>query len=198
MNPRVVAAFGQGRLCRRWSAVARRGLCDGSGGLFWLLWFDLVEGDGVAECFELALEAAGAVLDGVALALPVGSEVAVWDLVADDVVVGHEQVVADRADRFGLAAPSAELREVRGEVGAFGADGSPSALGQLRGQPAGPGRVRPDRRRPADWWWPGHAPAQDAKCPTVGNTLMSSPHSAIRTCAAWAWTPGIVHSSSIV
>jgi hypothetical protein len=31
---------------------------------------ELVEGDGVAECFELALEASGAVLDGVALALP--------------------------------------------------------------------------------------------------------------------------------
>ena len=28
----------------------------------------------------------------------------VWDLVADDVVVGDEQVVADRADRFGLTA----------------------------------------------------------------------------------------------
>jgi hypothetical protein len=31
--------------------------------LFWLL--DLVEGDGVAERFELALEPAGAMLDGV-------------------------------------------------------------------------------------------------------------------------------------
>ena len=84
---------------------------------FWL--FDLVEGDGVAERFELALEAAGAVLGRVALALPVGAELAVWDLVADDVVVGDEQVVADRADRFGLAAPSAELGEVSGEVGAL-------------------------------------------------------------------------------
>jgi hypothetical protein len=36
---------------------------------------ELVEGDGVAECFELALEASGAVLDGVALALPIGSEI---------------------------------------------------------------------------------------------------------------------------
>ena len=27
---------------------------------------------------------------------------------------------------------------------------------------------------------------------------MSRPHSAIRTCAAWAWTPGIVHSSSTI
>lgn len=36
--------------------------------------FGRFDGDGVAERFELALESAGAVLDGVALALPVGSE----------------------------------------------------------------------------------------------------------------------------
>ena len=101
---------------------------------FWLL--DLVEGDGVAECLELALEPLGAVLDGVAPVLPVRTELSEWDLVADDVVVGDEQVVADRADRFGLTTPSTELREVSGEVGAFGPDGSPGALGQLRGEPA--------------------------------------------------------------
>ena len=95
-----------------------------------------VEGDGVAERFELALESAGAVLDGVALALPVGSELAEWDLVADDVVVGDEQVVADRADRFGLAAAAAELREVRGHVGLLGSHRGAGALGQLVGQPA--------------------------------------------------------------
>ena len=66
---------------------------------FWLL--DLVEGDGVAECFELALEPLGAVLDGVAPALPIRSEFTKWDLVADDVVVRDEQVVADGADRLG-------------------------------------------------------------------------------------------------
>ena len=37
------------------------GVVEGSGGLFF--GFDLVEGDGVAEGFELALEATGAVLD---------------------------------------------------------------------------------------------------------------------------------------
>ena len=37
----------------------------------------------------------------VALALPVRAELAEWDLVADDVVVGDEQVVTDRADRRG-------------------------------------------------------------------------------------------------
>ena len=110
-----------------------------SGGLF--CWFGLLERDGVAERFELALESAGAVLGRVALALPVGSELAEWDLVADDVVVGDEQVVADRADRFGLAAASAELGEVRGEVGAFGADGGAGALGQRAVSQRGPGRV---------------------------------------------------------
>jgi hypothetical protein len=50
--------------------------------------FSRLERDGVAECFELALQSAGAVLDGVALALLVGAEFAEWDLVANDVVVG--------------------------------------------------------------------------------------------------------------
>ena len=87
---------------------------------------------------ELALQPLRAVLDRVALALPVRPEVAVGNLVADDVVVGDQEVVADRADRFGFAAASAELREVRGEVGLFGADSGAGALGQLRGQPGGP------------------------------------------------------------
>ena len=98
----------------------------------------MLERDGVAKCFELSLESAGAVFGRVALALPVRSEVAVWDLVADDVVVGDEQVVADRADRFLLAAAASELREVRGEVGLFGAHSGAGALGQLRGQPPRP------------------------------------------------------------
>ena len=89
----------------------------------------MLERDGVAKCFELSLESAGAVFGRVALALPVRSEVAVWDLVADDVVVGDEQVVADRADRFRFTTPTAELGEVRREVGAFGADCGAGALG---------------------------------------------------------------------
>lgn len=97
---------------RVWAGVAvpaarrhgRARLSFGLGGLFGV---DLIEGDGVAERFELSLEAAGSVLNRVAFALPVGSEVSGWDLVADDVVVGDEQVVADRADCFGFAASSA-------------------------------------------------------------------------------------------
>jgi len=66
-----------------------------------------LERDCVAEGFELALEPSGAVLGAVALALPVGSEFLEWDFVSDDVVVGDEQVVPERADRFGFAASSA-------------------------------------------------------------------------------------------
>src|SRR3954468_11342176 len=90
------------------SARARFG-CPGSGGLLCLWLFDLVEGDGVAERFKLALEAAGAMFGRVALALPVRSELSERDLVTNDVVVGDEEVVADRADRLGLTAPSPEL-----------------------------------------------------------------------------------------
>jgi hypothetical protein len=103
----------------------------------------LVGGDGVAECFELVLEASRAMLDRVALPLPVGAEVVIWDLVADDVVVGNEQVVPDRADRFLFTTTAAELGEVRGEVGVLRADGSAGAFGQLRGQPARPGPGSP-------------------------------------------------------
>jgi hypothetical protein len=68
----------------------------------------LLEVDPVAELFELALESAGAMFGRVALALPVGSELSERDLVADDVVIGDEEVVADRADRLGLTAASAQ------------------------------------------------------------------------------------------
>jgi hypothetical protein len=45
----------------------------------------------------------------VAAGEPVGAELSVGDSVADDVVVGGEDVVPDGADRFGFAAAAAEL-----------------------------------------------------------------------------------------
>ncbi len=63
-----------------------------------------LEGDGVAECFELFDEPVGAVLDRVAAGEPVGAELAEGDAVADDVVVGDQDVVAGGADRFRVAA----------------------------------------------------------------------------------------------
>ena len=63
----------------------------------------------MAECFELFDEAAGAVFGGMAAGEPVGAEFAEGDVVADDVVVGDQDVVAERfvsgelpqKDRFG-------------------------------------------------------------------------------------------------
>ena len=80
-----------------------------------------------SRALRVGVEPACAVLEGVARAMPVGAEFAVGDLVADDVVVGDEDVVAGRADRLGLAAASAELRVVGGEVGVL-------ACGRRRGR----------------------------------------------------------------
>jgi hypothetical protein len=137
----VTPRFGQGSFApgirRRWPVR----VVSGSGGLFCL--FGSFERDVVAEGLELALEAAGAVLGRVALALPVWAQVSVWDVVADDVIVGDEKIVADRAYGFRFAASAAQLGVVRGEIGVFGADGGAGALRELGGQPAWPGAGSP-------------------------------------------------------
>lgn len=50
--------------------------------------------------------------------------------------------------------------------------------------------------RPADWCWPGHTPAQEAKCPGVGNWDMSAPVSAMITSAVVVEMPGMVQIRS--
>src|SRR5579871_5188063 len=54
--------------------------------------------------------------------------------------------------------------------------------------------VLPVRRLPALWLFPGHIPAQLARCPAVANFAMSGPISATITSADRAATPGIVAS----
>src|SRR6266542_5109884 len=95
-----------------------------------------LEGDFVAERFELFDESAGAVLGGVAAGEPVGAELAVGDAVADDVVVGDEDVVTGRAHRLGVAAAAADLPVVGGEVGIPAAGGGAGCLGESGAQPA--------------------------------------------------------------
>src|SRR6266536_5290140 len=82
------------------------------------------------ERFELARESTCAMLDRVAAGEPVGAELAEGDAVADDVVVGDEDVVSGGAGRLGLAAAAADLGVVRGEVGAFAARGGLGRLGE--------------------------------------------------------------------
>jgi len=87
---------GAGRVAGRTGCCWGGGWISGSGGG--------LEGDGVAERFELPDEPAGAVLDRVAAGEPVGAEFAEGDALLDDVVVGDEDVVAGGADRFRVAA----------------------------------------------------------------------------------------------
>src|SRR4051812_19447035 len=58
------------------------------------------------------------------------------------------------------------------------------------------GRVFVDLIRPADSLEPGETPAQEAKCPALGNTLMSPPVSAINTSAVLVENPGMLINSS--
>src|SRR2546425_8329824 len=81
------------------------------------------------------LRASGS-LGRVAAGEPVGAELAEGHLVADDVVVGDQDVVAGGADRFRVAAAAADLPVVGGEVGVFAAGGGAGGLGQRLAQPA--------------------------------------------------------------
>ena len=90
----------------------------------------LCQGDVVAERFELADEAGGAVLDRVAAGEPVGAEVFERNPLVHDVVVGDEDVVAGGSECFGLAAAAGDLGVMGGEVRALGAGHRPGCLGQ--------------------------------------------------------------------
>ena len=69
------------------------------------------DGDGHAESLELAHEPAGLLGGGSAAVIPVRSQVLIGDAVSDDVVLGDEDVVAGRADRFlGAAATAVRVR----------------------------------------------------------------------------------------
>src|SRR6266508_1021093 len=94
-----------------------------------------LEGDRMAERFELFDKSAGAVFGGVAAGEPVGAEFAEGDALGDDVVVGDQDVVACGADRFRIAAAAADLPCVGGEVGVFGAGGGVGGLDEGCAQP---------------------------------------------------------------
>jgi hypothetical protein len=66
---------------------------------------------------------------------PVGAELSVGDSVADDVVVGGEDVVPDGADCLLVAAAAAELPVVGCEVAVLGVDGGVGGLGERGAQP---------------------------------------------------------------
>jgi hypothetical protein len=121
-SPGVSPAWRRGRcqaagpLSGGGAAVRRRGRCQAAGPLSG----GGVEGDGVAERFELLDQPAGAVLGSVAAFVPVGAEVAVDGAVRHDVEERDVDVVTDRADRFGCSSAGLDLGVVRAEVAALG------------------------------------------------------------------------------
>jgi hypothetical protein len=53
-----------------------------------------------------------------------------------------------------------------------------------------PGVVFPRLRLPAESWWPGHRPAQRARCLALGQGLLATPLAATLRCAPGSATPG--------
>jgi hypothetical protein len=94
-----------------------------------------LDGDVHAEPFELSHESSGLLLGGSAAVVPVRSQIVVGNFVANDVVVGDEDVVAGGADCFLGAASAADLGVVRSEVGALAAGGDVRRLGERDPQP---------------------------------------------------------------
>ena len=81
-----------------------------------------------SESFELADEPPGLLLGRAAPVVPVRAEIVVGNPIANDVIVGEENVVAGRADGF-LGAPSAaDLSVVGGQIGAVRARGGLRSL----------------------------------------------------------------------
>jgi hypothetical protein len=83
-----------------------------------------------------------------------------------------------------------------GEVGALAADRGQRGFFKGDAQPLAAFAGASERRLPADRSLPGQRPAQEARWPAVGKTLMSMPISAISTLAVRAATPVIVLASS--
>ena len=148
------------------------------------------EGDGVAECFELADEVAGFLVGVDAAGVVAGAEVVVagggvGEQVPDDDQDGagdgdeglelaaavDEAPVAFAEEGVGLGGGGGGLTEDALEVGV--------ALAGFAGAAAGP-----------DWMVRGQSFAQDTRWPAVGNRVMSSPISAMMTCAACGADPG--------
>ena len=117
----------------------------------------------------------------------VGAEVVV-ELAGGEHVPDRDRIECLTAP-IALLCPRLSAGVLSGEVGVAGAGRGDSGFFQRQVQPFEPLRVLPDRRLPADWSLPGHIPAHDARCLSVGNTVMSSPISR-RSLPRFAADPG--------
>jgi hypothetical protein len=127
----------------------------------------------------------------------VGTEILELRTVLEHVVDGREQRGRNRTGRLLCTSAPAKAEELCVEVAAFFACGRLSTLDQQGLEPGAPFRKRVERRLPALSSLRGHSPAQDNRCPAVGNRLMSRPISDRMIRADNTSMPGIVIRSKI-
>src|SRR3954470_13092877 len=146
-----------------------------------------LECDVVSEGFELGDEALG-VAFGVALEV-VAAEVVVGLAGAEHVPVGDQHRVFDGAERAAVGDAGLEALVLGGEVAAFAADRRQGGFFERDAEPFGALAGAPGAAFAGELVVAGQRPAQLARCPAVGNTLMSMPISATMTSAVRRATP---------
>jgi hypothetical protein len=89
-----------------------------------------------------------------------------------------------------LEAEGLDLPDVAAELaGDMGAGGAGGGLAEAGAQPVLRWPFLLARARVPDWRADGHSPAQDTRCPAVGNLVMSRPASAMMARARFWLTP---------
>ena len=142
-----------------------------------------LQGDGVTEAFELCNEPSGLSF-GVPSGEVLAAEVVVKLTGAQHVPDRAQDRVLHGAERFLVTAAGLQPGVLGGEVDILGPDRGERGFLERPVQPLRSFRLLPERRLPADWSLPGHCPAHEARCLSVGNTDMSIPISEMITSAA--------------
>jgi hypothetical protein len=140
---------------------------------------DAFEGDSVALLLERLHGAPGHALCMASVVI-VGAEFLGRRVVRKDVIGGDKEVVRDRDDRLFVSAMPEDATVACGHGAVLRACRPESGLDQARPQPdaAFPGLARLVLAST-----PGQSPAQLARWRSLGNRLMSTPISAMRTSA---------------
>jgi hypothetical protein len=137
----------------------------------------------VSTCFELADEPLGLAC-GVAALVVVAAEFSVELAGGEHVPAGADDRVFDGPERFLVAAAGFQARVLRGEVRVLAANCCEGGFLKRPVEPFGALAGLAGAAFAGGWSLPGHWPAQEARCLSVGNTDMSTPISGTMTSAA--------------
>ena len=118
--------------------------------------------------------------------------------------VGFEPMVHTRHDAMAhghqrpfLPFASRSATKPRRQIGCLGRGGRPHGLAETPPDQTWPVRGVPDSRLPALSWFPGHVPAQLARCWAEGHWSICTQMSAMRLAAATTSIPGMVVQRAI-